>query len=333
MKKKLLPLAIAAAMAPGFASAADVSGYADIIYTIADDAGATSASTVAATEGKFFATSELQFSASPADGVTVRVDVDLDLAAGSTNITDALTEAETAPAPYDKGANDSGRLEQAFFAWGAMEGVTVIGGVFNNPIGYEAEDAPDIDFTSRGYVYSTLDGATALNGDNVAGLAVAGAVGPATITVALLNDLGQVDDESSMAFVVNYSPIEGLDLEAGMVTQSATGTANAVGSSVGDVTNFNVVYTGVENLTLGVDYLDADVLTDAMYDLWAGYSFGAAAVKARMSDNGTASATTLYASYQVASNLLAALEIRSDDPGTAGSTTSDMTTLELIATF
>jgi len=327
MKKKLLPLAIAAAMAPGFASAAaDVSGFVDIIYTIADDSGQVAPATTNSNEGKFKADGEVDFSASPTDGVTVRVDVDLAL---------GLNGGANGSGPVNTGPADSGTIEQAFFAWGATEGVTVIGGVFNNPIGYEAEDAPDIDFTSRGYVYSTLDGQTTLAGDNIAGLAVAGVVGPATITAALLNDLGQVNDENSIAFVVNYTPIEGLDLEAGLVTQTSKGTATALGTSAGDVTNFNVVYapTQVAGLTVGLDYLDADALTDSMYDLWAGYSFGAAAVKARLSDDGTASATSLYASYQVAPNLAAALEIRSDDPGTAGSTTSDMTTLELIASF
>ncbi len=325
MKKKLLPLAIAAAMAPGFAAAAEVGGYADIIYTISDDASATGPG-VTGTEGKFFATSELQFSASPADGVSVRIDADLDLAAGNTNINNAL----------DPTANsDSGRIEQAFFAWSAVDNVTVIGGVFNNPIGYEAEDAPDKDFTSNGIVYDILDQQTALNGDNVAGLAVAGVIGPVTVTGALLNDLGQVNDENSLALVVNYAPIEGLDLEAGMVTQTNKGTANAspMQVSAGDVINFNAVYTGVENLMVGIDFLDADLLKDPVYDLWAGYSFGDAAVKARLSDGGDASATTLYASYQVASNLTAALELRSDDPGTPGSSKSDKTTLELIATF
>ncbi len=367
MKKKLLPLAIAAAMAPGFASAADVSGFADIIYTITDDHAAVGTDMKSGTadddlindnEGSFNANAEVDFSASPADGVTVRVDLDLGLPA-----------LNSAPGG---GATDSADIEQAFFAWGATEGVTIIGGVFNNPIGHEAEDAPDMDFSSRGAVYTALDSQTALPGDNVAGLAAAFAVGPATITAGLLNDIGETDDNNSIALVVNASPMAGLDLEFGYVSQednmytgataSTTGSANAL--SVGDATNFNVVYTGVQNLTVGLDYLMGDKVVDSAYDFWVGYDFGNGfGAKVRASDisynksdvnniianagvtaatNALVAAklhgadqdsTSIFLSYQVASNLSAALEFTSYSFSTAGYGDEDLTTLELIATF
>lgn len=320
MKKTVLSLAIAAAMAPGFAAAADVSGFADIGYVISDDKSATGAG-VTGTEGKFSANGEVDFSASPTDGVTARIDVDLALASNGGNNASGLTG----------GPADSAAIEQAFFAWGVTEGVTVIGGVFNNPIGAEAEDKPEMTFNSHGIVYSVLDDQTALNGDNVAGLAVAGAIGPVTLTAAFLNDLGQVNDENSMALVVNYSPIKGLDLEAGMVTQSDKGTVNAQGgNSAGDVTNFNVVYSPeqVAGLTVGLDYLDADALTDPVYDLWAGYTMDKIGVAVRQSDDGTNSDIAFNVSYKVASNLKAALEIESNDVAN-----TDKTTLKLVAKF
>ena len=327
MKKKLLPLAIAAIMAPGFAAAADVSGFTDIIYTIADDSSKQAAPLKNTSEGKFNANAEVDFSASPADGVTVRVDLDLGLPALNTK--------------PGGGAADSGDVEQAFFAWGVTEGVTVIGGVFNNPIGYEAEDAPDMDFTSHGSVYNVLDGQTALTGDNVAGLAVAGAVGPTTVTVALLNDIGETNEENSMALVVNYSPMSGLDLELGMVTQ-ADQAKNA--GSAEDVTNFNVLYAPaqVAGLTVGLDYLTAGKIVDSAYDIWVGYDFGnglGAKFRASDIDYTTASgaadtdATSIYLSYQAASNLSAAIEFRTDSVATPGVADTDTTLLELIATF
>ena len=362
--KKALPLAIAVAMTPGFASAAEVSGFADIFYTITDDSSAVENSTNPA-EGKFTADGEVDFIASPADGVTVRVDVDLTLGlAGETTDSNGDTVALDG-----RGAS----IEQAFFAWGATEGVTILGGVFNNPIGYEAEDAPDMDFSSHGAVYTALDSQTALAGDNIAGLAAAFAVGPATITAALLNDLAQTDEKNSLALIVNYAPMEGLDLEVGMVTQESnrytgttaatSGSANAL--SVGNATNFNAVFTGVENLTVGVDYLMGSEVVDSAYDLWAGYSFGDFGVKVRQSaisynstevgniadklgaDATTAleeaslassdqSSTTLYLSYQVASNLSAAFEYRKntvDATDNSKEKTDDIITLELIATF
>jgi len=359
MKKKLLPLAIAAIMAPGFAAAADVSGFTDIIYTIADDSSKQAAPLKNTSEGKFNANAEVDFSASPADGVTVRVDLDLGLPALNTK--------------PGGGAADSGDVEQAFFAWGVTEGVTVIGGVFNNPIGYEAEDAPDMDFTSHGAVYTALDSQTALPGDNIAGLAVAGAVGPTTVTAALLNDIGETNEENSLAVVVNYSPMAGLDMEFGLVTQKengsstvvpTTGSANAL--SVGDATNFNIVYmpAQVAGLTIGLDYLTADTVVDSASDIWVGYDFGngfgakfrasdisynsadvtnivanvgGAAATAALTAANMAGAdqdsTSIYLSYQAASNLSAALEFRTDSVATPGVADTDTTLLELIATF
>ena len=346
MKKKILPLAIATAMAPGFATAADVSGFADIIYTIADDqpAGSTSPST---TEGKFTAEGEIDFSASPAEGVTVRLDVDLSINANDNTGLDG----------------ESGSIEQAFFAWNATEGVTVLGGVFNNPIGLEAEDAPDMWGTNHGVVYNILDNQTALDGDNVAGLAVAGAVGPATVTLAYINETAQTNEENSIALVVNATPIEGLDLELGFVSQSdqatrdaTTGDANGTdahtvvglgaGESAGDVTNFNVSYVipGVEGLSVALDYLVADKIVDSAYELMIDYSYDKFGVGVRLEEIGyqdpvstwqDTERTTFHFSYEVASNLVAILEVADGDDKNPqfGVEADSLTTLELIATF
>ena len=307
MNKKLIALAVAGVIS-GYgaaANAAEVSGFAVVDYVLTDDSGAPVApATTNAKESKFGAQGEIDFTATPADGVTVRMDVDLDLTAGS------------------------GQLEQAFFAWSATESVTVIGGVFNNPIGYEAEDKPDMAFNNHGAVYDVLDGQTALDGDNVAGIAVAGAVGPVTLTGAFLNDISGADEENSIAFIANYSPMEGLDLEVGLVTQDAAAEG---------VTNFNVVYTGVENLEVGLDYLTADELVDSAYDIWAGYNFGAGfGVNVRISEIEDAAANTtemtaFNVSYKVASNLKAVLEAQSTD--VSGGDSSDLTTLKFVATF
>ena len=322
--KKALPLAIAAAMVPGFASAAEVSGFADVFYNVASDANPT-------TDGLFTANGEIDVTAAPADGVTVRVDVDLSLASnGGANASSIAG-----------GPSDSGTLEQAYFAWGVTEGVTVLGGVFNNPIGAEAEDAPDINFNTHGVVYNILDHQTTLAGDNVAGLAGAFAVGPATITVAYLDDIGLVAEENSIALVVNATPVEGLDVEVGYVTQKNDVAANG---GAGNVANFNLSYTGVENLTLGLDYLVPSEIIDSAYEVSALYSFGAVGVGLRLEDVAYAagdsnSRTTLRVSYQVASNLTAAIDYADGTTDVAGVSGVDgivadaETTLELIATF
>ncbi len=317
MKKKLLPLAIAAAMAPGFAAAADVSGFVDVIYTLADDQAA-GVTTPSPTEGKFVASGEIDVSASPADGVTVRMDVDVD------------------------SVSDDVKIEQAFFAWGATEGVTVIGGVFNNPIGKEAQDAPDMWGTNAGVINNILNDQTALDGNNVAGLAVMGDIGPATVTAGLLNDLANSDEENSFALVVNASPVDGLDLELGFVT-SADQADSANAAAAEGVTDFNVSYMipGVDGLSVALDYMVAGAVVDSAYEFMINYSMGDFGAGVRLeavaweSGADDSERTTIHGSYQVASNLVAILEIADGDdvnPG-AGIEADSLTTLELIATF
>jgi len=364
MNKKLIALAVAGVIS-GYgaaANAAEVSGFAVVDYTITDDGAVENKGTATehnTTEGKFGAKGEVDFVSSPVDGVTVRVDVDLNLDPGSTH--------------------SGAELEQAMFAWSATDDVTVLGGVFNNPIGHEAEDKPDMIFNDHGAVYIALDSQTELDGDNVAGVAVAGAIGPVTLTGAFLNDLNGAHEENSLALVANYSPIAGLDLELGLATQEGnaltTTTAIPGGSntSVGDVTNFNIVYTGITDLELGLDYLMGDEVLDSAYDVWGQYTIGSSgfSVAARMSEieynaadvtkvvngaiaaggtaqdvldamdtaglpMGDAESTAINVTYKVASNLKAALEFASTDVtpvGGGASESFDMTTLKLTATF
>ncbi len=365
MKKRALYLAIAAATAPGFANAgAEVSGFADIIYTLTNDNANAAANCDAATdanrckntaEGKFSADAEVDFTFSPADGVTVRVDVDLRLAnpAGSSNPDGSVINNG------DEVDTTGADIEQAFFAWGVGPG-TLIGGVFNNPIGAEAEDAPDLDFTTHSVVYDILDGQTALDGNNLAGLAYAVPIGPVTITGAVVNDLNQGSsnpgghEEASFALVVNASPVAGLDLEFGYVTQddsvAAGSPPNTPAPTAGDVIDLNGTYS-ISGFTVGLDYLVASNIVDSAYTLWGGYEFGGSGfgVKIRTENvsfetppgaTGSAEADvlTLYGSYQAASNLLIALEYRNDESSPAvavpGAITDwDTITAEFIATF
>ena len=321
----LLPIGIACADEK---PSATVSGFADIIYMMSDESadapvgghvagnpnGCTVGSTKNCTEGKFTADGEVDVMATVGK-VTARIDIDVSLA--------PLT-------PTD----DSASIEQAFFAWQLQDNVTLIGGVINNPIGYEANDAPDMDFTSHGLVYDVLNGQTALDGSNIAGVAAVVDLGEVTVTGALLNDLQQVDEENSLALLANASPMEGLDLELGFVTQ-ADNKDNP--NSAEDVVDFNAKYT-FASFVAGIDYLTAGKIVDSVYDIWGVYQISdALAVKARLSTISyeaagvkDTDATTLYGSWQANDNLLIALEWRNDDNG---STDTDKITAEFIATF
>jgi hypothetical protein len=219
MKKSMIALAVAAATAAPVmtqAAAPEVSGFVDIIFTAVDDTSDVLNSTNSE-ESKFTADGEIDFKGNLADDVSVQVDLDVDLGGGG-----------------------SGDIEQAFFGWSLNKDVTVLGGVFNNPIGWEAEDAPNMYQTTHSMNYNILDGQTALRGNNIAGVAVAGTVEKFTLTAALLNDLQQVDEENSIALVAGFAPTEELNLEAGIVTQD---NDNPAAGGAGTVIDLNATFS------------------------------------------------------------------------------------------
>ncbi len=324
IKKNMVALAVAGALVSPLAvmaADAEVSGFIDVI---------------ANTDRDPVFTADAEIDVSKAMGaVTVRVDFDMSLA-GNTGF----------------GGQDSGRLEQAFFAWEATDTVTILGGLFNNPIGQEAEDAPDLNFTSHSAIWNILDNQTALYGNNLAGVAAAIAAGPATVTLAVVDDLGfatsgTAPDEkgkTSVALVVNATPMPGLDLELGYVTQDDQEVGGVAGTA-GDVLDFNAAFkTGP--VTLGLDYLTADNIVDNAVNLWVGFeATPEVTIKARYETvafeaNGTddSTKTTLHAAYSIEENLLVALEWSDSDTdagevGTFGFADDSVTTLEFVGTF
>lgn len=182
------------------AASANFSGFADVVYVLSDGVN-NSPSPV---EGTFDVTAEVDVDVVITDSMTARIDVDL-------NLTDNT----------GFGQSDSGRIEQGFFSWTSASKVNVMGGVFNNPLGWEAEDAPDLYQISHGQIYNLWDASTDLNGNNVAGVAVSSPLGPVSVTGAILNDLGAVAEEQSILAMVNFTPenMKGLELEAGFALQ------------------------------------------------------------------------------------------------------------------
>lgn len=308
---------------PLLAADIKVNGFADIIYTITDEASDVPGSTNP-TEGKFTADGEVDFSSKLSDVVSVRVDVDLAMAVNGGVNASAVTG----------GPADSAVIEQAFLAWGLNEGVTFLAGVFNSPVGWEGEDATDLYQTSHNQNYGILDGQTLLHGNNVAGVAVAAALGPVTITGALLNDLQQVNEENSIAIVANATPITGLDVEFGIVTQD-NDIPGAGGA--GNVMDLNATFTQ-NSLTVGFELLTADEIIDNSIMLLGNYSlpngFGVTGRYEIVSfDAAGASDTdviTLAGSYHVADNLDILLEWKSTD---TGATDTDLLTAEFLAKF
>ncbi len=317
MKKRLIALAVAGAFAAPLAAQAgdvEVSGFADVIYTLkneARDGMGTDGKNDA--EKKFTADGEIDVIASPADGVTARLDLDLDL------VTDGGTNVN---------GSDSARIEQAMFAWSVTDQVAVMGGVFNSPIGYEEEDKPDIDFTSHNSIFSILDNQTALNGNNVAGVAVAGGTDMFNVGVAFLNDIQQVNEENSIAVFANVTPMQDVALEFGYVTQkndNPVSTASDFGA--GDVWDVNGQWKNIagSGAMAGAEYLSTDEVFDGAWNIWGGFDFGQGLeVKARYENTASnlngiddAKRWTVYGSWQAASNLKIALEYSNGDVDTS----------------
>ncbi|MEW5754680.1 MAG: hypothetical protein AB1810_00100 [Pseudomonadota bacterium] len=341
MKKNLIALAVAAAMAPGFAAAegVSVSGFADITHTTSSDADLS----------VFLANGEIDLR-NTMGAVSVGLDVDVAIAGNGGASLGWIVDGA--------GPADGAVIEQAFFAWKATDAVTVIGGVFNNPIGWDAEDAPDMDMVSHTLSYEALDNQTALYGNNLAGVAAAFAAGPATITAAVVNDIGLKDSDAnlsledhSFAVVANFAAMEGLDIEVGYVTQADdTGVTIDDNGTPGDPTDDFVSNLGVGNvadvnatfkqgpLTVKADFMMPSEAVDNIIGLYGRYDIndqvGVAARYEVQSYDASGvdddTVTTLYANYKLADNLNVAAEWYSFDDG---SDTTDAITLKFLAKF
>ncbi|MDH3974290.1 MAG: hypothetical protein OEV42_08425 [Deltaproteobacteria bacterium] len=339
-----------------FAGETKVSGFADIWYVITDEPNdPATAGADHPTEKKFLADAEIDVRSKISDKLTVLLDVEFDLAAnGGANAGNALFGSNS----------DSGRIEQAAFVSTTLP-VAVIGGVFNNPIGLEEEDAPDMDFFSHGQIYNILDGQTILDGDNIAGAALQKTFGPATITVAYLDELNLTAEENSMAALLNLNIMKGLDLEVGYVTAAdqadsgltATTLAGDVYLGAESALDVNLTVTAVPNLYIGVEYFTAGEVIDSAYGVTAKYSIlDNLSVAARydavqyadlnLAAGGTLAApddttsTTVAVTYGLDENLDVVLEHRDTDDADgiaalAGLAKGDgvETTLEFIARF
>lgn len=303
---------------------ADVSGFLDVYYTISDSP-ADVAADKNPNEKKFLVEGEVDITAALGSVLDVEIDFDLYVNAFGNNST----------------INDSAEIEQAFFVLKDTLGpFTAIGGVFNNPIGFEAEDAPDLYQLSHGQIYSILDDSTALHGNNVAGLALQWNMGPAGLTVAMIDDLARTDEESSALAVLNYTLSEGIDIEIGYVSQadetdSAAKTTTDLGKALndpavaaakttaGDIIDVNITFKTWTHFIFAMEYLSADEVIDHAYGVTANLGFGEkvsltvrydvvsyddSLFSVNKEDSKT---STLAISYNIAENLSAILEYKS----------------------
>ena len=175
-------------------------------------------------------------------------------------------------------STNTGQLEQAYISMPLVQGLSLTGGVMNNPLGWEQEDAPDRDQISLGQIWTLLDGQTHLSGNNVEGLAFRGALGHSALFAGLLNDLGDVSNKRSVAVVFTSHPVDKLDLTAGFVTQSRL---DANPRSAESLLDLNAQWHG-GGYSAAFEYFAGDKLINAGYGLYGRYRWPSFLVSARV---------------------------------------------------
>ncbi len=207
----------------------------------------------------------------------------------------------------------TGDIEQAYIGLPLVQGLSLTGGIMNNPLGWEHEDAPDRDQISLGQIYNLIDGQTSLTGNNVEGLAFRGVLGHSALFAGLLNDLGDVRNRRSVEVVFTSHPVDKLDLTAGFVSQSRLDVNPRSAESLLDL---NAQWHG-EDYSAAFEYFAGDKLINAAYALYGRYRWRSYLVSARIDQvryliAGVKNTTTYTATaaYLIGDSLKLALEFR-----------------------
>jgi hypothetical protein len=309
--RRMVPALVMTALFPLHAGAADLkwNGFLDFTFIAAD----STTSGPSPTQSKFDINGELDLNTNLGNNVSSRIDFDLG---------NSLAGA------------DSARFEQAFLAWASPKGLEVKGGQFNNPLSWEAEDAPDSYQISHGQLYTLWDNTTSLSGNNVLGASVSGKTGMVTLTGALLNDLQQVAEKNSFLGMVDIKPDDHMDLKVGFVTQDI---------QYKTIVDINGTYTQGLFMVGGEIILPSNSV-DMGLGVTATYKFSDQVMGTLRFDNVSydtngvddTRSITVAVSYMIEKNLTANAELRANSSGNNASSLirdGSQAQLELIATF
>lgn len=350
MNKRLLVLAVAGAFgAAGAASAqvdVTVSGYVESGFVISDDAGKVEGGKNA-TERKFHTEGEIDIIADVNDNVYVRADLDYN---SRTGLPGNFVVAVPNGGDFD---NRTLQIEQLFGGVRFNDMTSMRIGRFNNPLGYEHQDAHRRSTYSRSLITEILSDQTALYDNNIEGVALDIDAGPAMVTLAVLDEIsGQVNKKNSFLAHVSGEAVPGLNLGLGVLTQEKNGGAdqNRSPDSMETLINFNIAYDlamDEVDATFFLDYLNAgEVIKDAWSVGAKGTfldSFGAIVrydfVKHESNDtagetrNGRTHAWTVGVNWMVADNADLRLEWRNEELKKAGAFNYDDDSVLLSAVF
>lgn len=234
----------------GVAQAGDlkVSGFGDVLLTITDENadGDPSATPPGKNtkESKFGADAEVDFEREQGS-VVFRLDLDFPANANPPGGAAALDE-----------------IEQLKFVWALPvgPGLTLTGGVFNSPIGFEAQDAPDKLQTSNGQLFNLLP-------SNLVGIMVSGSAGPASVDLIFGNEWRNGTNEENTFGARVSAPLMGdmLGVAVGFLSSEDDNIATA-----DDEDLLDVVLSGMHTVAPDLDLTYAlEFLTDDNNEAYA----------------------------------------------------------------
>ena len=320
------------------APAVKISGFADIIIDLSDEAlddvcADSDGKPANCAERKTSVVGEVDFEKQNGP-LTFRLDLDIPSIGNEA--------AGTAP------RTDIG-IEQAKFIWavpGAEAGkLTLTGGIFNAPIGFEAQDAPDMLQTTNGQLWALVPA-------NLAGVMFSGGAGPVAVSVYAANEWRANDaEENSMGGLLTLTPVDIVSLSVGYLTSpdAAGAVAPAVegdGNVLDAVATLTVPATEKVNTLLAVEFLQdehnsglgvtANVThnTSHPHGLTIRYdSVDCDLESIYCGGERKPTSLTVAGNVALAENLTTVLEWRSNDPDISGVDATDVILLEFIATF
>jgi len=170
------------------------SGFVDFVWTLSDgtDLGKNGE------EGQFETSGELDVESHFKEGVSMQFDLDVNPSTGG---------------------SDSARLEQIFLKWDIDPKMSLMGGVFNNKLTFEREDAPALYQITHGQLWDIWEVSTAEDGNNLQGLEFNYQFDKVNLIVGYLNDLDNTPEKNSVEVATEIKAIKDLDITLGLITQ------------------------------------------------------------------------------------------------------------------
>lgn len=330
--KKITICAAALSMMPVVSQAAGniemTGGFVDTVYVLSD--GTPVGVADSQIQGRFVTDVEVDLEAKVNSKIKANVDVDL-----------------------SSGNGGFARYEQAYVTYNLNKGQALKVGIMNNPLGWEANDAPGLYQITGSQLSAIWDMETAnLDGNNIQGVLFAGDFDAVKLSAGLLSEIGDhgnvlTREEHSILVAVEADPIKDLNIKGGLVT-SETSMETII--DVGATWKKNNMLLGGE-VMLGSAYIDQAVSVTFNYGFTKEFSGTARfdMVDFELAGNDSTNSLTLAGLYELDKNLFvnAELKMNNDDnvangndpdgDGTNGFSGLDgdgtVIRLEMLATF